>query len=302
MVSKKPLRPDNLRHCSEKGKARMAFGEAQFLASDNASIPLKPHTLARLYGKVIGYAGFLAFYYYFKWPAVKQFINFKAKRTLEVGAGTGIFTFEVAKLLQEDSKILGLDIDEHCIKTADEIAKKGNFKNVEFVRRDLRSLHDWRRNFFDQILAFDILEHIDDDILALTEINAALEPHGLLVVSVPTPLFPRCFGEAWAEAIGHMRDGYSIEELQAKLENTGFRILRYCYYGKYRVSRVFVHLTNILRAHIPYTRFNVPRTEWFLPILRYLALFFDNPSGDARSTGLAVHAQKVGNTKHQTSE
>jgi SAM-dependent methyltransferase len=284
----------------KEGKIPLAFGEAQFLTSDNEIIPLKPHALARLYGRLIGCAGLYAFYYYFKWPAIRQFINFKTKRTLEVGAGTGVFTFEVAKLLQEESKIFALDLDPHCIEIGDEIAKKGKFKNVQFMQGDIRYLLS--EDKFDQILAFDVLEHIDDDSLALTEMNAALELHGLLVVSVPTLLFPKCFGKSWAEAIGHVRDGYSLEELQVKFENKGFRILRYSYYGRYWVSRCFVILSHILNPHIPYTRLNIRRIEWLLPALRYLALPFDDPCADARSIGLAVLAEKVDNTERQTSE
>jgi len=274
----------------------MAFGEAQFLASDQPTIPIKPHIVARLYGRAIGYAGVYAFYYYFKWASIRQFINFHARNTLEVGAGTGVFTFEVAKQLAKNAKIVGLDLNEHCIEIANEIVRKGNFKNVEFIQEDLRSLQ--LRDKFDQVLAFDVLEHIDDDMLALTAINTVLEPNGLLIVSVPTPLFPKCFGKAWAQAIEHVRDGYSIEELRNKLEDRGFRILRYNYYGKYCASRFFVLSPKILYLRIPYTRFSLQRMEWFLPILRYLALFFDKPSTDKRSVGLAVMAQKVGDTTY----
>jgi len=268
----------------------VAFGEAQLLISDTRGIPLTPRQVARLYGKVIGLAGFFSFYYYFKWSIIRQFIDFNAKHTLEVGAGTGVFTFEVAKRLQVGSKIIGLDLDEHSVGIANEIVRSGHFKNVEFVQRDLRSLQLEEK--FDQVLAFDVLEHIDDDMLALSQMNSVLEPNGLLVLTIPTLLFPKCFGKAWAEAIGHLRDGYSIEEIRAKLEMNGFRLLRYGYYGKYQISRLFVYLSILLNPHIPSTRLNIP-AEWFLPIPRYLCLFFDKPSNDPRSICLAVLAQKV---------
>lgn len=40
----------------------------------------------------------------------------------------------------------------------------------------------------DSIAAFDVLEHLDDDVQALAEFNRIFQPDGLFLISVPVPL------------------------------------------------------------------------------------------------------------------
>lgn len=250
----------------------MAFGEAQFLVRNK--------TTARLYGKLVGITDFHS---HFRWAAIKQFINFQAQRTLEAGAGTGLMTFEVAKRLVKNGKIIASELDERSVGVSEKIIKKGDFKNVEFIKKDLRALGLQEK--FDQVLAIDVLEHIEDDLLALKEINAILETNGRLVISVPTPLYPKYFGKEFAEKIGHMRDGYCVEELNEKLYASGFRTLKYKYYTRFWAS---------LFCSLFYKTNKIPRIKLILlPILKYLALFLDRFSTDAHSSSLAILAEKV---------
>lgn len=167
----------------------MAFGEALSLASNKTS--------ERLYGKLIGVNDFHS---HFRWRGIKQYINFEAKHTLEVGAGTGVMTFEVAKRLPKDARIIASEFNDHSVAIGKEIAKRGHFKNVEFVQKDLRALG--LGGNFDQVLAIDVLEHVDDDLLALKEINGVLKSGGLLIISVPTPQ------KRFVCLIGTLRDGW----------------------------------------------------------------------------------------------
>jgi 2-polyprenyl-3-methyl-5-hydroxy-6-metoxy-1,4-benzoquinol methylase len=273
----------------------MAFGEAQFVISKD--IGIKNSTIARLYGK---FAGYTLLHGHFRWGAVKPFIDFQAKRTLDVGAGTGLMTFEVARRLKRGGTILASEFDGHRVTVAYEIAKKGNFKNVDFVRGDLRALGLQQK--FDQVLAIDVLEHIEDDILALRQINGILKPDGVLVISVPTPLYPKYFGRMWAKRIGHVRDGYFIEELHGKLSNSGFKVLSYKYNTRFWASLFcFLSMYVLPRARIPYTRLNLRIDLILMPVLKYLALLLDMFSTDAHSCSLAVLAHKVRRSEESTS-
>jgi SAM-dependent methyltransferase len=77
----------------------------------------------------------------------------------------------------------------------------------------------------DLVTAFDVIEHLDDDIQALEEFHRVLEPGGLLLVTVPAYRF------LWSEhdeALMHRRR-YVASELHAKLTRCKFRVLKRSY-------------------------------------------------------------------------
>jgi SAM-dependent methyltransferase len=72
----------------------------------------------------------------------------------------------------------------------------------------------------DLVLAFDVLEHLDDDKAAAAGIFEALRPGGSFLVAVP------CDRRLWSQhdvAVGHVRR-YERAELLALLEGAGFDI------------------------------------------------------------------------------
>lgn len=74
----------------------------------------------------------------------------------------------------------------------------------------------------DLVVAFDILEHLDDDKAAAAGVFDALRPGGTFLVAVP------CDMRLWSEhdvAVGHVRR-YTRDELLALLEGVGFEIER----------------------------------------------------------------------------
>lgn len=250
----------------------MAFGEAQFL--------IRREIVAKLYGRLVGITDFHS---HFRWLAIKPFINFGDNRTLEVGADTGLMTFEVARRLLKGGIIIAQDLDERSVKVGNAIIKEGDFKNVEFVQKDLCSLE--LEGKFDQILAIDVLEHIEDDSLALKEISAVMETNGMLVVSVPSLLYPKYFGKGFANRIGHVRNGYSLEELNGKLCASGLRTLQWKYYTKFWAS---------LFCSFFYKANTSPLIKLaLLPILKYLALFLDRFSTDVNASSLVALAEKA---------
>ncbi len=73
----------------------------------------------------------------------------------------------------------------------------------------------------DLLTAFDVLEHMDDDVRALEEFNRVLRPGGLLLVTVPAYRF------LWSEhdeALMHRRR-YVASELHMKLNRTGYEVI-----------------------------------------------------------------------------
>lgn len=164
---------------------------------------------------------------HFRWNAVRRYVDPYAKRTLEVGCGEGWMTVEVARL--NPNTIYASDFDDNALRSAQTVAQSlGLSGRVHFTRKDLRELNSEEQ--FDQVLAVDVLEHIDDDELAIRQIADALAPNGRFVVSVPTPRYPKSFGQEYADQIGHVRDGYWLEDLEPKLTAAGFEVRAHHYY------------------------------------------------------------------------
>lgn len=82
---------------------------------------------------------------------------------------------------------------------------------------------------YDLSLAIDILEHIEDDVSTLKNILDALKPNGYLIISTPSNL-----DKAAEFTSEHIRSGYNKQELENKLQQVGFRIVKSIYtYGPF---------------------------------------------------------------------
>lgn len=79
----------------------------------------------------------------------------------------------------------------------------------------------------DLVLAFEVLEHIENDCAALAHIHAALRPGGYFLMSVPAFMDKWEKGDDWA---GHYRR-YEKDELCKKLSDKGFEIIYLWNYG-----------------------------------------------------------------------
>jgi len=130
---------------------------------------------------------------------------------LEIGCGTGDFIRQIAQ--NENLEITGSEIYLKGLVYA-----KNNLPNVDFVQFDVTQGKIGEQ--FNIITAFDVIEHIDNDDAALSNISQMLNKDGVLIVSVPQHMF------LWSnldEIVKHKRR-YSRRELVAKLKANDFDI------------------------------------------------------------------------------
>lgn len=139
--------------------------------------------------------------------------EFKDPKFLEIGCGTGEF-------------IRDLIIDQRLSITGSEIYLKGllyakkKLPSVDFIQFD--AAHGILPEKFDMIAAFDVIEHINEDVVAIANISRMLTPGGYFIVTVPQHMF------LWSrldEIVKHKRR-YSRRELVGKLRAQGFEIER----------------------------------------------------------------------------
>ncbi len=142
---------------------------------------------------------------------LKRRIN-PAADILELGCGAGIVLIETC-FNAFVRRAVGVDIDEDSITQAEmlraEILPQANLRFMT-----LNALSFNLDETFDLILLVDVLEHIEDTRAMIEVVHRHIRPNGLVLVSVPTPLFPKVFGRRFHDSIGHVRDGYVEAEIK----------------------------------------------------------------------------------------
>jgi SAM-dependent methyltransferase len=151
-------------------------------------------------------------------------------KLLEIGCGTGGFIQNIV-----DNRDLVITGSEIYLKGL--LYAKKKLPDVEFIQFDVTQGEI--RQEFDIIVAFDVLEHIEDDLAAIANINKMLHKGGTFIMTVPQHKF------LWSELdeiVKHKRR-YSKWELQAKLQQMGFVI-------NYSTSFLFVLFPMMLFSRI----------------------------------------------------
>ena len=133
---------------------------------------------------------------------------------LEVGCGTGFVLQMLHKLFPKWS-VFATEAQPEGIQ----FAKKRVSESVIFFQMNACAIPF--KNEFDVIGAFDVIEHISDDVTAIEQIYEALKPNGVFVVSVPQHMF------LWSQydEIGCHFRRYSALEIENKLKDAGFNVI-----------------------------------------------------------------------------
>lgn len=135
---------------------------------------------------------------------------------IEVGAGTG----NVSRFLQS-AGYKNISVGEMYMNGLKYAKSYGINKCYQF-----NLLKVPFANEFDSVCLFDVLEHIENDLLVLENINQMLNDDGKVIITVP------CHMWLWNRddrLAGHKRR-YNKKELISKLERSGFKILNSRYF------------------------------------------------------------------------
>lgn len=132
---------------------------------------------------------------------------------LDFGCGTG----ENFEILSKFGQVIGIDNSEVAVKFCQQkghLAKLINGNNLPFPDKSI-----------DFITVLDVLEHLDNDVDIFMEYKRVLKESGRILITVPAYKF------LWSEhdkAMKHRRR-YIASELQTKLNQSGFKILKMNY-------------------------------------------------------------------------
>ena len=135
-------------------------------------------------------------------------------RILDVGCGTGANLIMLSKYGDAE----GVDVSEDAIAFCRE-------RGLDKVRLGAGEALPYEDSTFDLVTAFDVVEHMDDDLVGLSEMHRVLRPGGRALLFVPTFMF------LWGlqDDVSHHRRRYRLPQLRRVLEQAGFEIERTTY-------------------------------------------------------------------------
>lgn len=141
-------------------------------------------------------------------------------KLLDIGCGSGYLVRQLEELGFES---YGLDVWPEAI----EFGQKHEVKNLSVIRDDVINFPD---NHFDFALALDLLEHLEDEINLIKEIQRTLKPHGLVIITVPA------FQFLWGvqDEVSHHYRRYRLPHLVGLIKSSGnFEIIRKTYFNTF---------------------------------------------------------------------
>jgi SAM-dependent methyltransferase len=132
-------------------------------------------------------------------------------RILDVGCGTGANLL----VLSEFGDAEGVDVSPDALAFCRE-------RGLENVRLGAAEAMPYADREFDLVTAFDVVEHMDDDVAGLREMRRVLRPGGRLLLFVPTFMF------LWGvqDEVSHHRRRYRLAELERAVTAAGFEVER----------------------------------------------------------------------------
>lgn len=153
----------------------------------------------------------------------KHITNRENLRILNIGVATGHST----EILMKYGDVKSLEYDSDCCKFTREML------NIEIIEGSIKAL-PFSNEEFDVVCAFDVLEHIDDDKLAVSEIRRVCKKNGLVFITVPA------FMTLWSrhdEINFHFRR-YRKKQILNLFGN--FRNLHHTYFNTFLFLPIFI--------------------------------------------------------------
>ena len=134
-------------------------------------------------------------------------------KILDIGCGSGL----MLNALEQIGDTYGMDMSDEAINFSREIfsgtVKKGMLPdNIPY-----------------DVVALDVIEHVDDDRASLTAIRSHIVEGGQAIISVPACMF------LWSEhdVLNEHKRRYTLEELKGKLIEAGFTIEKISYFNTF---------------------------------------------------------------------
>lgn len=139
------------------------------------------------------------------------------KDILEIGCGSG----GNLKLLSGYGRVSAIEVD-------DAARKRAEGRGIAQIEKGyLPDSLPFDNKMFDIIAAFDVIEHVENDLKSIQAIHARLKPQGLVILTVPA------YKRLWSrhDELSHHKRRYRSAEILSILETAGFKVLYKSYFN-----------------------------------------------------------------------
>lgn len=181
----------------------------------------------------------------------QEFADAMGQRILEVGCGIGNMT----EYFLDRDLLVGIDLQ------ADSVAlTRQHYADYDNVLTHLGDITDPDLNaalshyHFDTVVCLNVLEHIENDLVALQHMHNVLVPHGNLLLFVPAGAY--MYGTLDV-ALGHYRR-YEREMLAERVTRAGFSIQRLGYLNLAGIPGWWLNSRALKRQLLP-----TSQLDWF---------------------------------------
>jgi len=155
---------------------------------------------------------------------------------LDIGGFDGYILHQINKIIA-GKDITVIDLDKQGLK----IAQDMGLKTIESSALDL----PFQDNYADLVLCLDLLEHVEDDNGVLREVSRVLKYDGTIILTTPMErgvpfLFMNTkrideINKGW----GHIRLGYSRNQINQMFLQNGFEILKITSYFNFLTRLIY---------------------------------------------------------------
>ncbi len=148
---------------------------------------------------------------------IKSYKKDKDLKILDAGCAGGSLLFYLKE--KGYSMLYGIENNERLIR-------KVNFGNINVKVGDVLN-SGFENDFFDVVVASDVIEHIDEDEKLIFEVWRILKKGGIFIVFAPA------FRFLWSyhDVINEHKKRYTKKELMKKIEKCNFKVLRASYWN-----------------------------------------------------------------------
>lgn len=164
-----------------------------------------------------------------KYANVRRMLGeLRGRRCLDIGADNGVISY---LLRREGGDWASADMGDEAVRSIREL-----------VGNDVHEIAGGTTPFagdeFDKVAIVDMLEHVKDDGAFVREMHRILKPEGELIVNVPLKRGPTLLSAIRErcgltdEEHGHVRPGYTSDELTSLLDGHGFDVAEARHYHK----------------------------------------------------------------------
>lgn len=138
-------------------------------------------------------------------------------KILDIGCGSGY----MLNTLETIGQVSGMDMSDDAIGFSKEIFSGGVMKG--FLPANI----PYPKNYFDIVVALDVIEHVEDDIGSLVSLRTHMTDGAKIIITVPANMY------LWSEhdVVNEHKRRYNMQELKTKLLASGFAIEKISYYN-----------------------------------------------------------------------